>query len=233
MAVKVLTDPRRSKRSIAPSQPLPICTALASSAQQHPRYTNSDMAPARRFSVTSSTSVPACIRLSSPSDDENSFIPNYMVAPHPCIPIPYNAPTKTNRSQNQNSTSFPSKQPGLCLTDESSSSSDSDSISPPKHTSLKHQPNTSKPPQRTTSSLRQNAILAAIAPPKPGVCHFCQSCKTGQWRRGPGGMRTLCNACGINWCRKVRAFARVNGVTISEAEETVGADGAWFRRIVC
>ncbi|KAI8828977.1 hypothetical protein BJ741DRAFT_582472 [Chytriomyces cf. hyalinus JEL632] len=232
MAVKVLSDPRRSKPSIAPGQPVPVCTVLASSAQQHTGYTNSDTAYARRFSVASSTSVPACIRLSSPSDDEDSFVPNNMVAPRPCIPIPYNAPAKSNRSQNlQNSTSFTSKKPGMCLTDDSSSSSDNDSISPPTHT-LKHQPNASKQPQRTVSSQHQNTFLASIAPPKPGVCHFCQSCKTGQWRRGPGGMRTLCNACGINWCRKVRAFARVNGVSISEAEETVGADGAWFRRIV-
>ncbi|KAJ3263846.1 hypothetical protein HDU77_009870 [Chytriomyces hyalinus] len=255
MAVKVLSDPRRSKPSIArlvpseansrsspvfpntpqftssaPGQPVPF----ASSAQQHTRYTNSDIAYARRFSVASSTSVPACIRLSSPSDDEDSFVPNNMaVAPRPCIPILHNAPAKSNRFQNlQNSTSFTSKKPGMCLTDDSSSSSsDNDSISPPTHT-LKHKPNASKQPQRTVSLQHQSTLLASITPPKPGVCHFCQSCKTGQWRRGPGGMRTLCNACGINWCRKVRAFARMNGVSISEAEETVGADGAWFRRIV-
>ncbi|KAJ3074825.1 hypothetical protein HDU98_010094 [Podochytrium sp. JEL0797] len=71
-----------------------------------------------------------------------------------------------------------------------------------------------------------------LSPAKLGVCHFCKSNKTGQWRRGPGGMRTLCNACGINWCRKVRAYARKEGVSIDEAEGVVGADETWFRRVV-
>ncbi|KAJ3125532.1 blue light receptor [Physocladia obscura] len=67
---------------------------------------------------------------------------------------------------------------------------------------------------------------------KNGVCQFCKSNKTGQWRRGPGGMRTLCNACGINWCRKVRAYARSTGVSLDAAESAVGANETWFRRVV-
>ncbi|KAI9335537.1 hypothetical protein BDR26DRAFT_865927 [Obelidium mucronatum] len=73
-------------------------------------------------------------------------------------------------------------------------------------------------------------LPAGVSPAKPGVCHFCKSNKTGQWRRGPGGMRTLCNACGINWCRKVRAYARNKNMSVEAAERAVGADEAWFRR---
>ncbi|KAJ3092653.1 blue light receptor [Physocladia obscura] len=62
------------------------------------------------------------------------------------------------------------------------------------------------------------------------MCQFCGSTKTGQWRRGPAGMRTLCNACGINWCRKVRAFARDNKISIGEAEGAIGDSQACFRR---
>ncbi|KAI9356567.1 hypothetical protein DFJ73DRAFT_758608 [Zopfochytrium polystomum] len=63
----------------------------------------------------------------------------------------------------------------------------------------------------------------------PGVCHFCQARKTGQWRRGPAGQRTLCNACGINWTKKIRAEARRGGCSLGEAEKRV-AEG--FGRVL-
>ncbi|KAJ3415185.1 blue light receptor [Chytridiales sp. JEL 0842] len=63
-----------------------------------------------------------------------------------------------------------------------------------------------------------------------GACHFCGIKKTGQWRRGPAGQRTLCNACGINWTKKVRAESVRSGVTIAEAEKIVGDDSTKFRR---
>ena len=31
----------------------------------------------------------------------------------------------------------------------------------------------------------------------PGRCHSCNRAETGQWRRGPDGSNTLCNACGL------------------------------------
>lgn len=33
-------------------------------------------------------------------------------------------------------------------------------------------------------------------------CHFCFKSKTPQWRSGPQGRLTLCNACGIKYGRK-------------------------------
>jgi hypothetical protein len=30
-------------------------------------------------------------------------------------------------------------------------------------------------------------------------CEVCGTSETPQWRRGPGGKRTLCNACGVKW----------------------------------
>jgi hypothetical protein len=30
-------------------------------------------------------------------------------------------------------------------------------------------------------------------------CQVCGTCETPQWRRGPSGKRTLCNACGVKW----------------------------------
>ena len=31
----------------------------------------------------------------------------------------------------------------------------------------------------------------------PGRCHACNRAETPEWRRGPDGARTLCNACGL------------------------------------
>lgn len=31
----------------------------------------------------------------------------------------------------------------------------------------------------------------------PGRCHSCNRAETPEWRRGPDGARTLCNACGL------------------------------------
>lgn len=40
--------------------------------------------------------------------------------------------------------------------------------------------------------------------PAPGVCHSCGNGDTPEWRRGPDGARTLCNACGLHFAKLVR-----------------------------
>ena len=47
----------------------------------------------------------------------------------------------------------------------------------------------------------------------PGRCHSCNRAETPEWRRGPDGARTLCNACGLRtylrrpWnCKILTAF---------------------------
>ena len=37
----------------------------------------------------------------------------------------------------------------------------------------------------------------------PGRCHNCQAENTPEWRRGPDGARTLCNACGLRDCPSI------------------------------
>ncbi|KAI9495025.1 hypothetical protein BDB00DRAFT_266844 [Zychaea mexicana] len=39
---------------------------------------------------------------------------------------------------------------------------------------------------------------------KPKQCHSCQSTETPEWRKGPMGPRTLCNACGLIWAKLAR-----------------------------
>ncbi|KAG1196861.1 hypothetical protein G6F70_007105 [Rhizopus microsporus] len=38
-------------------------------------------------------------------------------------------------------------------------------------------------------------------------CHSCGTTETPEWRRGPDGARTLCNACGLHYAKLVRKGA--------------------------
>jgi hypothetical protein len=38
----------------------------------------------------------------------------------------------------------------------------------------------------------------------PGKCHSCNRVDTPEWRRGPDGARTLCNACGLHYAKLER-----------------------------
>ncbi|KAI8369375.1 GATA zinc finger-domain-containing protein [Radiomyces spectabilis] len=37
-----------------------------------------------------------------------------------------------------------------------------------------------------------------------GRCHSCNISETPEWRRGPDGARTLCNACGLHYAKLTR-----------------------------
>ncbi|KAI9281888.1 hypothetical protein BY458DRAFT_552661 [Sporodiniella umbellata] len=49
---------------------------------------------------------------------------------------------------------------------------------------------------RTTKKLR-----TSIQEDTPKKCHSCHSSETPEWRKGPFGPRTLCNACGLIWSK--------------------------------
>ena len=39
---------------------------------------------------------------------------------------------------------------------------------------------------------------------RPGRCHQCARIESSEWRRGPGGLRSLCNACGLHFAKRER-----------------------------
>jgi hypothetical protein len=39
---------------------------------------------------------------------------------------------------------------------------------------------------------------------RPGRCHQCDRVESPEWRRGPGGLRSLCNACGLYYAKRER-----------------------------
>ena len=49
----------------------------------------------------------------------------------------------------------------------------------------------------------------------PGRCHSCNRAETPEWRRGPDGARTLCNACGLHYAKLTRKQNGANKGNVS------------------
>lgn len=54
-----------------------------------------------------------------------------------------------------------------------------------------------------------------VAP--PGRCHSCNRAQTPEWRRGPDGTRTLCNACGLHYAKLTRKMGHKTSTSISSS----------------
>lgn len=50
--------------------------------------------------------------------------------------------------------------------------------------------------------------VAAAAPSL--VCTDCGTSNSPEWRKGPMGAKTLCNACGLRWSKRERALSKFN-----------------------
>ncbi|KAF9818835.1 hypothetical protein IEO21_02491 [Rhodonia placenta] len=58
----------------------------------------------------------------------------------------------------------------------------------------------------------------------PGKCHSCNIRETPEWRRGPDGARTLCNACGLHYAKLMRKREKgADGKTIPIDLQTLRA----------
>lgn len=49
--------------------------------------------------------------------------------------------------------------------------------------------------------LYKQATLIEWQRAAPGRCHSCNRTETPEWRRGPDGVGTLCNACGLQYAK--------------------------------
>ena len=61
----------------------------------------------------------------------------------------------------------------------------------------------SQPPSILNVHARLTQLQSQRAAP-PGRCHSCNRIDTPEWRRGPDGARTLCNACGLHYAKLER-----------------------------
>lgn len=55
----------------------------------------------------------------------------------------------------------------------------------------------------------------------PGRCHSCNRAETPEWRRGPDGARTLCNACGLHYAKLTRKNQSGAGKTAQTASSNL------------
>ncbi|KAL9715262.1 white collar 2 type of transcription factor [Leucoagaricus gongylophorus] len=59
------------------------------------------------------------------------------------------------------------------------------------------------------------------------VCRKCGRTDSPEWRKGPDGPKTLCNACGLRWAKQMRKFdepTEETGSNSSQPSSTPGTD---------
>ncbi|KZT69778.1 hypothetical protein DAEQUDRAFT_709504 [Daedalea quercina L-15889] len=56
----------------------------------------------------------------------------------------------------------------------------------------------------TDANGSRKKVKRAFNGPEQHVCQTCGRTDSPEWRKGPGGPKTLCNACGLRWAKKVR-----------------------------
>ncbi|XP_021753502.1 GATA transcription factor 5-like [Chenopodium quinoa] len=121
-----------------------------------------------------------------------------------CIPNPSAVPVKprSKRSRSTGNRSWVFNSPPK--TDSSSTSSPTSSpvstlFFPPPVQDMGVLFNFGKPPMKKPKKKPAVNSSAGENPPVQRRCSHCQVTKTPQWRAGPNGPKTLCNACGVRF----------------------------------
>ncbi|KAF2153882.1 hypothetical protein K461DRAFT_292584 [Myriangium duriaei CBS 260.36] len=58
----------------------------------------------------------------------------------------------------------------------------------------------------------------------PGRCHSCNRAETPEWRRGPDGARTLCNACGLHYAKLTRKAGATKAAMVGSSLRPKGKE---------
>lgn len=121
----------------------------------------------------------------------------------PCMPNPSAVPVKprSKRPRTGNRSWVFNSSP---KTESSSSSSSVSSpvstlLFPPSVHDMRVLFNFGRPPMKKPKKKPVLATSACENPPVQRRCSHCQVTKTPQWRAGPNGPKTLCNACGVRF----------------------------------
>lgn len=214
------------------SQPSPIQqTGALGSLSQHngqPYSPVSSSQLARGASYLSDSSYPP----TSPEDIRPA-------APHSPIPIRHRSRASSIR-RNSYATDHPESPGGQTIGASRAAMNDQKGYFHGAHSQSSLQSPTDPPfmqgNNHVSTSLPEHSDMAANNlrgrpakdPPKGVVC--CRSCHTTvtpEWRKGPTGVKDMCNACGLRWNRRVKKF-KGEGGNLAESFETLipGAEGS-------
>lgn len=74
--------------------------------------------------------------------------------------------------------------------------------------SIKHDgtksPTSALPPNKALSARPRRKLKQNAMDDGPRSCDECGAVESPEWRKGPKGPKTLCNACGLRWAKKTR-----------------------------
>ncbi|KAA8914348.1 hypothetical protein TRICI_002945 [Trichomonascus ciferrii] len=65
-------------------------------------------------------------------------------------------------------------------------------------------PTTGLPPNKVLSARPRRKLKQNAMDDGPRSCDECGAVESPEWRKGPKGPKTLCNACGLRWAKKTR-----------------------------
>ncbi|KAK6456753.1 uncharacterized protein RJT20DRAFT_1340 [Scheffersomyces xylosifermentans] len=77
-----------------------------------------------------------------------------------------------------------------------------------------------KPVKR--NKVKKQRITKVKKPHTNSHCSQCHAGNTPEWRRGPNGSRTLCNACGLFYSKLAKKFGNADGTLIFNFKKTIG-----------
>ncbi|KAI5954800.1 hypothetical protein KGF57_003824 [Candida theae] len=138
------------------------------------------------------------------------------------LPTSYQSPIEYNGSQfphqHQHSRSYSAPVPRY-ITPQHQATAPTPYYSQP-HYAVHHHPN------NHGLQMNQPYTITEVVPKTANKCHRCGTTETPEWRRGPKGVRTLCNACGLFHAKLVkRKGAAVAAEEVLNNRVTKGKNG--------
>ncbi|VEU22487.1 DEKNAAC103532 [Brettanomyces naardenensis] len=92
------------------------------------------------------------------------------------------------------------------------------SFAPPLARKAVPPPVSGPPPLSTSATVEQDSPLAE------NECTHCRSKDTPEWRRGPEGERTLCNACGLFYAKLCKKYGEPKAKDVMRDRRTKGME---------
>jgi hypothetical protein len=80
--------------------------------------------------------------------------------------------------------------------------------------------------------MKPNWSRTTLPPTSDRKCSNCGITETPEWRRGPDGQRSLCNACGLHFAKVIRKSSLHTGILTAPSSATTAASSASISTII-